>query len=137
MSELSEVMYQQGDKESIKLVNSMHIGNLSDYHDRMLQSHQIFIESLSNDGNVLFSENDPNDQYNCAKLETSQEQVVEIPSIYKVRSEITDEILSSIANRSLNQTGNLASKLRLKRHCHVMLTTNLDISDRLINGQLG
>ena len=81
MSELSEVMYQQGDKESIKLVNSMHIGNLSDYHDRMLQSHQIFIESLSNDGNVLFSENDPNDQYNCAKLETSQEQVVEIPSI--------------------------------------------------------
>ena len=70
------------------------------------------------------------------KIETLQEQAVEIPSIVKAPSKITDGILSSIANRSLNQTGNLVSKLRLKKHCRVMLTTNVDISDRLINGQL-
>ena len=95
------------------------------------------IEILSNDVNVLLAENNPKDQYNCAKLETLQEQVVEIPSIDKVPSEIIDDILSSNAKRPLNQRANLASKLRLKRHCRVMLTTNVDISDKLINGQLG
>ena len=84
----------------------------------------------------IFEENYPKDQYSCTKLETLQEQVVEIPSIDKVPSEITDDILSSIANWPLNQTGNLVSKLRLKRHCHVMWTANVDVSDRLINGQL-
>ena len=46
----------------------------------------------------IFEENYPKDQYSCTKLETLQEQVVEIPSIDKVPSEITDDILSSIAN---------------------------------------
>ena len=103
----------------------------------MLQSRQISIEILSNDVNVLSAENDPKDQYNSAKLETLQEQVVEIHSIDKVPSEITQDIVSSIANRPLNQTDNLASNLRLKRHCRVMLTINVDISDRLIKDQLG
>ena len=80
MCELTEVMRQQGDKEFITL-NSMRIGNLSDDHARMLESRQISIETLSNDVNVLFAENDPKDQYNCAKLEKLQEQAVEIPSI--------------------------------------------------------
>lgn len=65
----------------------------------MLQSRQISIEILSNDVNVLSAENDPKDQYNSAKLETLQEQVVEIHSIDKVPSEITQDIVSSIANR--------------------------------------
>ena len=108
MCELTEVMRQPGDKELIKLLNSLRIGDLSDDHAKMLQSCQISIETLSNDVNVLFAENDSKDQYNCAKSETLQEQVVEIPSTDKVPSEITDDILSSIANRPLNQTGNLA-----------------------------
>ena len=65
----------------------------------MLQSRQISIEILSYDVNVLSAENDPKDQYNSAKLETLQEQVVEIHSIDKVPSEITQDIVSSIANR--------------------------------------
>ena len=34
---LTEVMRQQCDKEFITLLNSLHIGNLSDDHARMLQ----------------------------------------------------------------------------------------------------
>ena len=108
MCELTEVMRQQSGKEFITLLNSLYIGNLSDDHARMLQSRQISIETLSNDVNVLFAENDPKDQHNCAKLETLQYQDVEIPSIDKVPSEIADDILSSVGNRPLNQTGNLA-----------------------------
>ena len=61
MCELTEVMRQQGDKEFITLLNSQRIGNLSDDHARMPQSRQISIETLSNDVNVLFAENDRKD----------------------------------------------------------------------------
>ena len=46
-------------------------------------------------------------------------------------------MLSNIANRPLNKTGNLISKLKLKRHSQVMLNTNVDVNDILITGQLG
>ena len=66
-------MSQRGYKEFITLSNSLRIGNLSDDHARLLQSRQISITTLSNDVNVIFAENDPQDQYNCTKLETLQE----------------------------------------------------------------
>lgn len=50
---------------------------------------------------------------------------------------MAEEILSDIAKIPLNQTSNLASNLKLKRNCHAMLTTNVDISHRLISSQLG
>ena len=50
---------------------------------------------------------------------------------------MAEDTLSDMAKRTLNQTSNLASKLKLKRNCHVMLATNVDISDRLISSQLG
>ena len=51
MCELTEVMRQQGDKDFITF-NSLHIGNLSNDHARMLQSRQISNETLSNDVNI-------------------------------------------------------------------------------------
>ena len=47
-----------------------------------------------NDVNVLFAENNSKNKYNCAKLGTLQEQVLEI-----VPSEITDGIQSTIEKR--------------------------------------
>ena len=90
---------------------------------------------LQLDVNVLFAENGPKDQYNCIKLETLKQQLVEISTTYQVSSGVTTDMLINIANNSLNKTGNLGSKPKLKRHLRVMLATNLDISDRFINGQ--
>ena len=53
------------------------------------------IRSFSrNDVNVLFAENNSKNKYNCAKLGTLQEQVLEI-----VPSEITDGIQSTTEKR--------------------------------------
>ena len=68
------------------------------------------------------------------KLKTLKQQHLVISSTSKVQSGVTAGMLISIINKSLNKTGNLASKLKLKMHSRIMLTTNLDISDRLING---
>ena len=40
-------------------------------------------------------------------------------------------------NRKQTETGGLASTLKLKLGAKVMLTVNIDISDKLINGQIG
>ena len=36
-----------------------------------------------------------------------------------------------------SETGGLDTKILIKENARIMLTTNVDISDRLINGQLG
>ena len=43
----------------------------------------------------------------------------------------------SLRARKLADTGNLSSRLELKIGARVMLINNIDISDRLINGQIG
>lgn len=60
---MTEDLRQQGDKEFMTSLNSLCIG---------------------------LAENNLKDQHNCAKLGTMQEQAVEIFSIVKVLSEITD-----------------------------------------------
>ena len=39
--------------------------------------------------------------------------------------------------RGRSETGGLDSEILVKENCRVMLTTNIDINDRLINGQMG
>ena len=41
------------------------------------------------------------------------------------------------ASLSSNSTGRLLLSLKLKKGAHVMITTNIDLNDRLINGQFG
>ena len=45
--------------------------------------------------------------------------------------------MQSAQNRKQSETGGLALQLKLKIDARVMLTMNVDIEDRLINGQVG
>ena len=43
----------------------------------------------------------------------------------------------NVLNKNQSETGGLAGKLELKINARVMLTVNVDVNDRLINGQIG
>ena len=45
--------------------------------------------------------------------------------------------IDAIKQRKMSETGNLESQLKLKIGAQVMLTSNLDIDDRLVNGLVG
>ena len=115
----------------------MRIGNLSDDDVILLKLRQVNNENLRNDVNALFAENDPKDNYNCSKLENLQEQVIKISAIDKVSPELSLDVINNIVAKPLNKTGNLSSELTLKRYLRLILTANVEISDRLIYGQLG
>ena len=64
-------------------------------------------------------------------------QLITIPAKDEVtkNSKISD--IKEAQNRKQSETGGLASLLELKVNATVMLTTNINIEDRLINGQMG
>ena len=49
----------------------------------------------------------------------------------------TEKTIASVREKKHSDTGGLLYKLDLKVGCRVIMTTNMDIDDRLINGQIG
>ena len=87
----------------------------------------------------LFAENAPADVQNKLMIVQPNSECVLIKVIDKfpnnlVFSETENEF---IKNAKLAVTGNLAYSLELKIRAKVMVTCNIDIEDRLINGQIG
>ena len=50
---------------------------------------------------------------------------------------VSDCQIDAIKLRKISETGNLESQLNLKFGSQVMITSNIDINDRLINGIVG
>ena len=44
--------------------------------------------------------------------------------------------INQVLNRNQSETGGLAGILKIKINARVMLTVNIDLQDRLVNGQL-
>ena len=45
--------------------------------------------------------------------------------------------IGAVKKRKMNEVGNLESQLKLKIGAQIILTLNLDIDDRLVNGVVG
>ena len=60
-----------------------------------------------------------------------------ISAVDKMPDKISDAILEKIYSLSQMKTGGLAHKLTIKLQAKDMLTSNIDVSDKLCNGQIG
>ena len=87
----------------------------------------------------MFAENKPSVDYNELMLNEILGEVISINAIDEALQEIhlSDKQTETIRARKIGDTGNLASVLNLKAEAQVMLTINIDLEDRLVNGLVG
>ena len=70
-------------------------------------------------------------------LDTLTTPLINIFAIEEYPHGLTQSKINDIRKKNYTDTGGLLRYLGMKVGARIMLTTNMDISDRLVNGQLG
>ena len=138
MAELTQIMRQKDDLAFTQLLNKVHTASHTDDDIRCLQSKTITPgdENYPSDALHIFAENAPLDEYNINRLEqiTSQQYVLKASD--QIPPHVWKQDIERVLSKGRSETG-LDNTIVIKENARVMLTTNVDISDRLINCQLG
>ena len=139
LAELTETMRQKGDNAFIELLNEIRVGDLSSEQETVLKSRIIKPENSNYPWNALhlFAENDSVNVHNLKMLERLPSEKFTSTSIDIFPKSFPDAEKNRVKNMKQTDTGGLAAELTLKIGVRVMLISNIDIDDRLINGQLG
>ena len=85
----------------------------------------------------IFAENNPVRRYNNHMLSLNSNSLYSINAINIIPKNVSQSIIDKALNKNQSETGGLATTLDLREEARVMLTSNIDIDDRLINGQIG
>ena len=95
--------------------------------------------SFPTDALHFFAENNPSIDHNELILNKLQSTSLSIKAVDEFQKNLTisDRELETIQNRKLSETGNLVNILKLKVDAQVMLLSNIDIEDKLVNGLIG
>ena len=138
MIELTEIMRQKDDKPFTELLNRFRTGTQTEADIQCIQSRSI-THSDSNyphDARHIWAENKPVDEYNATRLNQIPAQQYTLTAIDQYPQHVSKQDIDRVLARSRSETGGLDYHILIKEGCRVMLTTNMDISDRLINGQI-
>ena len=139
--ELTEVMRQKGDTSFIYLFNQIRVGNIDESSEMITQSRFIDSEDSNYPKQALhiFAENAPVSTHSDTMLNQLAGLPIEIDAIDIVLSNygFTESDIIAAQNRKPSDTGGLVKCLTLKLEAKAMLTVNIDVQDRLINGQIG
>ena len=139
--ELTEIMRQQGHNEMIDMLNKIRVGTIDISVENLLQSRFVDVNNPAYPVNAthIFAENAPANDHNENMLNRLISPLIIIQAIDELPSNcnISETDILSARNRKATETGGLAIKLSLKLEVRVMLTVNVDIADRLTNGQMG
>ena len=85
----------------------------------------------------IFAENTFANVYKQKMLEAINYEMCVVPATDILPKTITSQKIKEALDRNQTDTGGLASVIKIKVNSRVMLTVNVDLSDRLVNGQLG
>lgn len=79
----------------------------------------------------------PVDQHNSETLDHLTTPLYELKATDQYPPNVTKQDIDGVLARGRSETGGLDSVILAKENARLMLTTNIDINDRLINGQMG
>ena len=137
--ELTEVMRQRGDSQLIDLLNNVRTADIQPNDIDILKSRVIEpdTDNYPHDALHIFAENANAKRHNFEMLQSTKGNLFSISSIDNLPKNIPQQKIKEVLNRNQSETGGLAGNLDLKLNARVMLTVNIDLQDRLVNGQLG
>ena len=139
IAELTKVMRQTSDQESITLLNNIRNGNIIENDEKILKPK--FIEksdhNYCNEEFHIWSENDPVERHNKKMLDSLPGAECMISAVDKMSDNISDAIFEKNYSLSQIKTSGLVHKLTIKLQAKVMLTSNINVSGKLCNGQIG
>ena len=70
-------------------------------------------------------------------LEAINDEMCVVPAIDILPKNIASQRIKEALDRNQTETGGLASAIKIKVNSSVILAVTVDLSDRLVNGQLG
>ena len=134
--ELTEVMRQLGYNVFIDILNNVRVGRGNDIDIALLESRKLDMQ-IPSDATHLFAENSLKDNLNTVKLSSLRHPLVSVHSIDKFPTGMCPSKIEQTLKCTESRTAGLPKILNFKKNASIMLTNNIDIKDRLINGQLG
>ena len=139
MAELHEIIRQRGDSVLIDLLNKIRLGNVDGDDDKLLKSKFVMKEDQNYPHQAIhiWAENAPVNQHNSVMLSNVNNQLFCLNAIDILPKNVPMSVITKTLNRSQMETGGLARLLELKVDARVMLTSNIDVGDKLSNGQIG
>ena len=139
MIELTEIMRQKDDQPFTELLNRIRAGTQTEVDTQCIQSRSISPSDSNypNDALHIWAENQPVNQYNVTRLNQIPAQQYILTAIDQYPPHVSKQDIDRVLARSRSETDGLDYQISIKEGCRVMLTTNIDIADRLINGQMG
>lgn len=139
MIELTENMRQKDDQRFTELFNRFRTASQTESGIQCIQSRLVNPAEIDYPAHALdiFAENAPVDQHNNKHLEHLTTPLHRLKATDQCPQNVVKQDIDRVLARGRSETGGLDSEILVKENCRLMLTTNVDINDRLIIGQMG
>ena len=138
IAELTETV-RQTDHVFVDFLNNCRVGELTDDDIALIKSRHVDNWNESEhptDAIHIYAENKFVDEYNAEILSSNPNRRYTIPAIDKVPSNVKN-FYSRVSAMSQMKTGGLATVLTFSIGSCVMITVDIFVVDRLVNGQIG
>ena len=141
IAKLPEAMRQRGEITLTDLLNKIRIGYIDEYVESVFIGKFIYWNYLNYPDNLshIFVGNKHVRNHNDAMIQKLDSPTISLDATDQLTKGVTlsDKKLLFLSAKKPTDTGNISSRLVLKIGARVKLINNIDISDRLINGQIG
>ena len=128
-------MRLKGDKTFMGLLNNIRVSDCPKNNIKQFRLRKIDLNSVRLGGIEIFA--DIFEIYTACKLNQSNNFEIKVEAIDLFPGIMTIHLRTLLSARSCSATAGLALSLRLEKGVRVMITSNIDLSDWLINGQFG
>ena len=140
MIELVEIVRQKDDQPFVELLNRLRVAQHTEADIDTIQSRAVDVNDKSNyplNELHVWAENKPVIDYNNQRLQDILMPLHVLQAVDRYPKNVSKQEIERILSKGRSYTGGLDLEISIKEGAHVMLTNNVDISDRLINGQIG